>query len=65
MARGTLEFINIVPYAVLFTGITYGATKLAGTYSPALSAQAGKIAATVGAMGIVVPNIINLLELQF
>ena len=53
MARGTLEFINIVPYAVLFTAITYGATK------------STKVASTVGAMGVVVPNLINLLELQF
>ena len=53
MARGTLEFINIVPYAVLFTAITYVATKNT------------KVASTVGAMGIVVPNIINLLELKF
>lgn len=53
MARGTLEFINIVPYAVLFTAITYVATK------------STKVASTVGAMGVVVPNIINFLELQF
>jgi len=53
MARGTLEFINIVPYAVLFTGITYLATKNT------------KISTTVGAMGVVVPNFINLLELRF
>jgi len=53
MARGTLEFINIVPYALLFTGITYVATK-----NP-------KVATTVGTMGVVVPNLINLLELRF
>ena len=53
MARGTLEFINIIPYAVLFTGITYLATKNT------------KISTTVGAMGVVVPNLINLLELRF
>ena len=53
MARGTLEFINIVPYAVLFTAITYVATKNT------------KVASTVGAMGLVVPNIINFLELKF
>jgi hypothetical protein len=53
MARGTLEFINIVPYAVLFTAITYVATKNT------------KVASTVGAMGVVVPNVINFLELKF
>lgn len=53
MARGTLEFINIVPFAVLFTGITYVVTKNT------------KISTTVGAMGVVVPNLINLLELRF
>lgn len=53
MAKGTLEFINIIPYALLFTGITYVATKNT------------KVASTVGAMGVVVPNVINLLELRF
>ena len=53
MAKGTLEFINIIPYARVFTGITYVATKDT------------KISTTVGAMGVVVPNLLNLLELRF
>ena len=52
MAKGILEFVNIVPFAILFTGITYVVTKNT------------KIASSVGAAGIVLPNFINLLELK-
>lgn len=52
MGKGILQFVNIVPMAILFTGITYVVTKNT------------KISSIVGAAGVVVPNFINLLELK-
>jgi len=53
MAKGIFEFVNILPMAILFTGITYVATKDT------------KISSIVGAAGYIVPNFINMLELRF
>ena len=53
MAKRTLEFINILEYAVLFSAITLLFTKSKQT------------AATVFGAGIIIPNVINMMELKF
>tara|TARA_B100001939_G_C16896705_1_gene597982 strand:+ start:400 stop:561 length:162 start_codon:yes stop_codon:yes gene_type:complete len=53
MGKRTLEFINIFEYAVLFGAITLAITKSKET------------AATVFGAGIVIPNVINMMELKF